>query len=96
MVIAIVIDDLSDIIVNLKKAEKNIIMPIEAKPDFVKMEQDILNLWDERDCFNKLHKKNKNNKRFRFLNGSITENNPMPSEGLYRRTPERRFLFAEV
>ena len=52
-------------------------MPIEAKPDFVQMEQDILAIWDERDCFNKLRKKNKENKRFRFLDGPITANNPM-------------------
>ena len=52
-------------------------MPIEVKPDFVKMEQDILALWDERDCFNKLREKSKDNKRFRFLDGPITANNPM-------------------
>jgi len=32
-------------------------MPIEAKPDFVKMEQDILTLWNERGCFGKLREK---------------------------------------
>ena len=52
-------------------------MPIEAKPDFVKMEQDILALWNERGCFGKLREKNKDNKRFRFLDGPITANNPM-------------------
>ena len=52
-------------------------MPIEAKPDFIQMERDILNLWDERGFFNKLREKNRNNKRFRFLDGPITANNPM-------------------
>jgi len=34
-----------------------IIMPIEAKPDFVKMELDILTLWNERGCFGNLREK---------------------------------------
>ena len=58
-------------------------MPIEAKPDFVKMERDILALWDERDCFTKLREKNKDNKRFRFLDGPITANNPMRMASSY-------------
>ena len=52
-------------------------MAMEAKPDFVKMELDILALWDERGCFDKLRGKNKGNKRFWFLDGPITANNPM-------------------
>ena len=53
------------------------IMPIETKPDFVQMERDILDLWEERGCFAKLREKNKANKRFRFIDGPITANNPM-------------------
>lgn len=52
-------------------------MRIERKPDYVKMEQDILALWDERNCFERLREKNKADKRFRFLDGPITANNPM-------------------
>lgn len=52
-------------------------MPIEAKPDFVKMEHNILSFWEEHQCFDKLREKNKGNKRFRFLDGPITANNPM-------------------
>jgi len=52
-------------------------MPIEAKPDFIKIEQDILKFWDERGSFDKLREKNKNNRRFRFFDGPITANNPM-------------------
>ncbi|MCL2815529.1 MAG: class I tRNA ligase family protein, partial [Oscillospiraceae bacterium] len=52
-------------------------MPFETKPDFVQMERDILDLWDERRCFEKLREKNKDNKRFRFIDGPITANNPM-------------------
>lgn len=52
-------------------------MTIELKPDFVKMEHDILSFWEENKCFDKLREKNKGNKRFRFLDGPITANNPM-------------------
>lgn len=52
-------------------------MPIEKKPDFIKMEQDVLEFWEEHQCFDKLRGKNKGNKRFRFLDGPITANNPM-------------------
>ena len=52
-------------------------MPTEAKPDFIGMERDILNFWDKHGCFVKLSEKNKGNKRFRFLDGPITANNPM-------------------
>ena len=52
-------------------------MPFETKPDFIQMERDILDLWDERRCFEKLREKNKDKKRFRFIDGPITANNPM-------------------
>lgn len=46
-----------------------------AKPDFLTMEQDVLKFWKEDNCFQKLVDKNKNNKRFKFLDGPITANN---------------------
>ncbi len=52
-------------------------MSVENKPDFIKSEQDILNFWEKNKCFEKLKEKNKNGKRFRFLDGPITANNPM-------------------
>ena len=52
-------------------------MSVETKPDFEKMEHDVLNFWEEHRCFDKLREKNKGNKRFRFLDGPITANNPM-------------------
>jgi len=54
-----------------------ITMPIETKPDFVEMERSVLALWEERGFFDKLREKNKGKKRFRFLDGPITANNPM-------------------
>ncbi|MDW7655769.1 MAG: isoleucine--tRNA ligase [Bacillota bacterium] len=52
-------------------------MSNEGKPNFVKMEHDILGFWEEHRCFDKLREKNKANQRFRFLDGPITANNPM-------------------
>ena len=52
-------------------------MPTETKPDFIKIERDILAFWEEQHCFDKLREKNKGNKRFRFIDGPITANNPM-------------------
>ncbi|MCL1794045.1 MAG: isoleucine--tRNA ligase [Oscillospiraceae bacterium] len=63
-----------------------------VKPDFVKMEQEILNFWDERDCFEKLREKNKGNKRFRFLDGPITANNPMGIHHAWGRSTKDIFL----
>jgi isoleucyl-tRNA synthetase len=51
-------------------------MPV-PKPDFVKMEHEILAFWEEQRCIEKLRDKNRGNKRFRFLDGPITANNPM-------------------
>ena len=52
-------------------------MSTTTKYDHVKIEQEILLFWEEHDCFKKLCTKNKDKKRFRFLDGPITANNPM-------------------
>ena len=52
-------------------------MTQDTKFDFIQMEQNILDFWNEQNCFDKLRDKNKENKRFRFLDGPITANNPM-------------------
>ena len=67
-------------------------MSIESKYDFIKIEQDILNLWDKLDCFKKLNKKNKGNKKFRFLDGPITANNPMGIHHAWGRSIKDIFL----
>ena len=67
-------------------------MPTETKPDFIKMERDILDFWNERGCFNKLREKNKGNKRFRFLDGPITANNPMGIHHAWGRSIKDIFL----
>ncbi|MCL2360398.1 MAG: isoleucine--tRNA ligase [Defluviitaleaceae bacterium] len=63
-----------------------------AKPDFIKMEQEILALWNKGNYFEKLRKKNKDNKRFRFLDGPITANNPMGIHHAWGRSIKDIFL----
>ena len=36
------------------------LMALENKPDFIKIEKDILDFWEENKCFEKLREKNKN------------------------------------
>ena len=60
--------------------------------DFVKMEQGILSFWSEHGCFEKLRNKNKGNKRFRFLDGPITANNPMGIHHAWGRSIKDIFL----
>ena len=67
-------------------------MSKETKPDFIKMEQDILRFWEEHGSFNKLRGKNKGNKRFRFLDGPITANNPMGIHHAWGRSMKDIFL----
>ena len=67
-------------------------MPNETKPDFLKMEKDILNFWEKEKCFKKLCDKNKNNERFRFLDGPITANNPMGVHHAWGRSIKDIFL----
>ena len=49
-----------------------------ATLDFVKLEHEMLNAWQEEKLFNKIVDKNKNSeKRFRFLDGPATANNKL-------------------
>ena len=57
-----------------------------ASPDFVKMEHAMLDFWKENKCFDKLVEKNKNGKRFRFLDGPITANNRAGIHHFWGRT----------
>ena len=42
-----------------------------------KIEEEMLNFWDEKKIFDKLRKKNKGKKKWSFIDGPITANNPM-------------------
>lgn len=60
---------------------------VEALPDFPKLERKILKFWEERGILNRYLKRNeKAKKRFRFLDGPITANNPMGVHHAWGRT----------
>ena len=50
---------------------------INNQIDFIKLEHEILKQWKSEDTFNKLRKKNDGNKKWSFIDGPITANNPM-------------------
>ena len=61
------------------------------KPDitelnFNKIDKKILEFWDKNQAFFKLIKKNKNNKKYSFIDGPITANNPMGVHHAWGRT----------
>ena len=62
----------------MKKEETNV--------NFVDLEQNMLNLWDKNQYFKKLVEKNKNGKRFRFLDGPMTANNRAGVHHIWGRT----------
>lgn len=45
--------------------------------DIVKNEHEILDFWKSSDIFNKLRAQNKGGKKWSFLDGPMTANNPM-------------------
>ena len=60
---------------------------VDATPDFPALERRILKWWSAAGIFGKYLKKNKNAaKRFRFLDGPITANNPMGVHHAWGRT----------
>lgn len=59
---------------------------------FSSNEEEILKLWDENDSFGKLKEKNKNGKKYRFIDGPITANNPMGIHHAWGRTLKDVFL----
>ena len=67
-------------------------MSIATKPDFQKIEKNMLEYWNTNKSFEKLREKNKNKKLFRFLDGPITANNPMGVHHAWGRTTKDIFL----
>ena len=55
-------------------------------------EEDILKFWDENNSFEKLREKNKDGKKYRFIDGPITANNPMGIHHAWGRTLKDTFL----
>lgn len=56
------------------------------KLDFIEMEKKMLSFWKENDTFHKMVAKNKNGKRFKFLDGPITANNRCGVHHIWGRT----------
>jgi isoleucyl-tRNA synthetase len=54
--------------------------------DFKTTEEEILKFWKERKIFEKLRKKNKGRKKWSFIDGPITANNPMGIHHAWGRT----------
>ena len=59
---------------------------VEPNFNFIEMEHNVLDFWEKEQCFQKLLEKNKNGKKFRFLDGPITANNPMGIHHAWGRT----------
>src|SRR4030043_1648534 len=61
--------------------------PVDPKQDFVAMEKELLKYWYEKGIIEKYLKKNaKSKKKFSFLDGPITANNPMGVHHAWGRT----------
>ena len=61
--------------------------PVPSKVDFVRMEKDLLEWWDERGIVDKyIHRNDGSGKRFSFVDGPITANNPMGVHHAWGRT----------
>ena len=65
---------------------KNKFKKVDARIDFIKLEHEILEKWKKDDTFNQLRKKNEGNKKWSFLDGPITANNPMGVHHAWGRT----------
>jgi len=65
---------------------------LEGVYEFVKPEEEILKFWDENKTFEKLLEKNKDGKKYRFIDGPITANNPMGIHHAYGRALKDAYL----
>ena len=59
---------------------------------FINMEHQVMKFWDDNDCFGKLRAKNAGKKRFRFIDGPITANNPMGIHHAWGRSLKDIFI----
>jgi isoleucyl-tRNA synthetase len=60
--------------------------PVPNQVDFVKQEHEILDFWERNDAFEKLQEHLKGQKKFSFIDGPITANNPMGVHHAWGRT----------
>src|SRR3954466_13559170 len=61
-------------------------LPVSARPDFVAIEHELLEVWRERQTFARLRAQNAGGPRWSFLDGPITANNPMGVHHAWGRT----------
>lgn len=59
---------------------------VDPKQDFVKLEHDVLDFWNENRMFYKLQNKNHGKEPWSFIDGPITANNPMGVHHAWGRT----------
>lgn len=60
--------------------------PVSSKVDFIQLEHEKLKFWEDKGIFNKLREQNKGQKKWSFLDGPITANNPMGVHHAWGRT----------
>ena len=65
---------------------------VEPNFNFIEMEHKVMDFWEKEKCFDKLLEKNKNGKKFKFLDGPITANNPMGIHHAWGRTLKDIYL----
>ncbi len=67
--------------------------PVSSRVDFVALERDTINSWNERDIPLKYRKRNENAKKtYSFIDGPITANNPMGVHHAWGRSYKDLFL----
>ena len=67
-------------------------MAENEKNSFIETEHEVLRFWEDNKCFDLLREKNKNNPRFRFIDGPITANNPMGIHHAWGRSLKDIFI----
>jgi isoleucyl-tRNA synthetase len=60
--------------------------PVSSKTNFPELERDVLRWWKETDAFNKLRQLRAGSKKWSFVDGPITANNPMGVHHAWGRT----------
>src|SRR3954452_13338522 len=59
---------------------------VPARPNYVELEQEVLQLWAETQAFERLRAQTKGGSKWSFLDGPITANNPMGVHHAWGRT----------
>ena len=67
-------------------------MAENEKNSFVQLEHEVMQFWDENQCFEKLREKNKGGRMFRFIDGPITANNVMGIHHAWGRSLKDIFI----